>query len=309
MASPNAIGNHGRHKNVSPRPAFAGRGAGGEGLGYTNEQDDIKGRFAMTTIQLPLKAVILDWAGTTVDYGSRAPTQVFLEIFQRRGIDITESEARGPMGRGKRDHIATIAAQPRVCQLWAQQHGREPKDADIQAMYDEFLPLQKDVLARGSDVIPGVPAAIAACRELGLKIGSTTGYTRELMEVVAPLAAQQGYSPDVIVCSDDVAAGRPAPWMNFRAAELLGVFPMNSILVVDDTEVGITAGRNAGAITVAVTRTGNALGLSAAEVAALPHEELGTRLTLIEQQFRRAGADFVIDSVTDLPNLIRRQQG
>ncbi|MBC7815972.1 MAG: phosphonoacetaldehyde hydrolase [Planctomycetaceae bacterium] len=255
-------------------------------------------------MQLPLQAVILDWAGTTVDYGSRAPTQVFLEIFRRRGIEITEAEARGPMGRAKREHIAAIAALPRVAALWSHNYGHEPRDADIQAMYDEFLPLQKEVLARGSDVIPGVPAAIAACRQLGLKVGSTTGYTRELMNVVAPLSAQQGYAPDVIVCSDDVPAGRPAPWMNFRAAERLGVFPMNSILVVDDTPVGIDAGRNSGAITVAVTRTGNALGLSAEEAAAISTNDLKTRLARIEQDFRNAGADFVIGSVTELPDLI-----
>lgn len=258
----------------------------------------------MTSLQLPLKAVILDWAGTTVDYGSRAPTQVFLEIFRRRGIEITEAEARGPMGRAKREHIATVASLPRVAALWCQSYGHEPCDADIQAMYDEFLPLQKEVLARGSDVIPGVSAAIATCRQLGLKIGSTTGYTRELMDVVAPLAAQQGYAPDVILCSDEVLAGRPAPWMNFRAAERLGVFPMNSILVVDDTPVGIEAGRNAGAITVAVTRTGNSLGLSIDETAALSTDDLNTRLAMIEQDFRNVGADFVIGSVTELPDLI-----
>lgn len=258
----------------------------------------------MTNIQLPLQAILLDWAGTTVDYGSRAPAQVFLEIFRRRGVEITEAEARGPMGRSKREHIATVAALPRVSALWNQKYGHEPCDADVQAMYDDFLPLQKKVLARGSDVIPGVPAAIAACRELGLKIGSTTGYTRELMEVVAPLAAQQGYSPDVIVCSDDVSAGRPAPWMNFRAAEHLGAFPMSSVLVVDDTPVGIEAGRNAGAITVAVTLTGNSLGLTESEVAALSADDLKSRLAVIERQFRDVGADFVVGSVAEIPELI-----
>jgi phosphonoacetaldehyde hydrolase len=262
----------------------------------------------MTAIQLPLKAVILDWAGTTIDHGSRAPTQVFLEIFRRRGIEITEAEARGPMGRAKRDHLVAVASLPRVASLWNQRYGHEPRDADVQAMYDDFLPLQKDVLARGSVVIPGIPVAIAACRQLGLKIGSTTGYTRELMDVVAPIAARQGYAPDVIVCSDDVAAGRPAPWMNFRAAERLGVFPMNSIVIVDDTPVGIEAGRNAGGITVAVTHTGNGLGLSAVEAAALPLDELNHHLTRIEQEFRAASADFLIGSVTELPDLIARLQ-
>ena len=262
----------------------------------------------MTNIQLPLKAVILDWAGTTVDHGSRAPAEVFREIFRRRGVEITESEARGPMGRSKRDHIAEIARLSRVSAVWSQRYGHEPRDAEIETMYVDFLPLQKETLARDCDVIPGVPATIDACRQLGLKIGSTTGYTRELMDVVAPLAARQGYSPDVIVCSDDVTAGRPEPWMNFRAAEQLGAFPMNSILIVDDTAVGIEAGRNAGAITVAVTRTGNSLGLSAAEVTALSALDLQARLATIEQEFHLIGADFVLGSLTELPGLIAKLQ-
>ncbi|SIO61629.1 phosphonoacetaldehyde hydrolase [Singulisphaera sp. GP187] len=252
-----------------------------------------------------LEAVIFDWAGTTIDYGSRAPTQVFLEIFKQRGVEITVAEARGPMGRAKRDHIAAVASLPRVAAEWRQRFGHEPTDADVQAMYDDFLPLQKATLAQGSNVIPGIPQAIAALRDRGLKIGSTTGYTRALMEVVAPIAARGGYAPDVIVCSDDGPAGRPDPWMNQRAAELLGVLSMSSVLVVDDTAVGIEAGLNAGALTVAVTQTGNALGLSAEEVALLPAPELQARLTQIEQDFRSLGAQMIIPSVAQLPLLFR----
>ncbi len=250
------------------------------------------------------KAVLFDWAGTTVDYGSCAPARVFVEVFRRRGVAITEAEARGPMGRAKREHIAAIANLPRVAKLWRDEFGHLPTDADVQAMYDDFLPLQKATLANNSDVIPGIPEAVAECRRRGLKIGSSTGYTRELMEVVAPLAARGGYSPDAIVCSDDVTAGRPAPWMNFRAAELLGVYPMSSVLVVDDTPIGIAAGLNAGATTVAITQTGNALGLSLAEVTALSAGELDSRLAAIEQDFRQAGAHHLLRSVADLPGLL-----
>ncbi|MBT4864565.1 MAG: phosphonoacetaldehyde hydrolase [Planctomycetaceae bacterium] len=252
------------------------------------------------------EGVLFDWAGTTVDYGSRAPALVFIEIFRRRGIDITEAEARGPMGRSKREHIAAVAEMPRVSDLWNDKYGNRPADADVQAMYDEFLPLQKETLQKHSDVIPGIPEAVAECRRRGLKIGSTTGYTRELMEVVAPLAAAGGYSPDTIVCSDDVLAGRPAPWMNCHALERLGVISLSSVLVVDDTPIGIVAGVNTGGTTVAVTQTGNALGLTEAEIAELPPGELEQRLAVIDQQFREAGADHLVRTVAELPELLDR---
>ncbi|MEY3175943.1 MAG: Phosphonoacetaldehyde hydrolase [Planctomycetota bacterium] len=253
-----------------------------------------------------VQAVVFDWAGTTVDHGSRAPAQVFQEIFRRRGVEITVAEARGPMGRAKHEHIALVAALPRVAAAWQQVHGKSVSDADVLAMYHDFLPLQKEILAQGSDVIPGIVDAVQTLRQWGLRIGSSTGYTRELMEIVRPLAAAQGYRPDVTLCSDDVIAGRPAPWLNLRAAELLNVWPAERILVVDDTPVGIQAGKNAGMLTVAVTRTGNALGLSLQEVSALPAAELQHRLSAATAEFLTTGADFVLESVADLPQLLQQ---
>lgn len=253
-----------------------------------------------------IQAVLLDWAGTTVDYGSRAPTQVFLEIFHRRGVEITVEEARGPMGRAKHEHIAIVASMPRVAELWRQQHGASPTEADVRAMYDDFLPLQKEILRLGSSVIPGIPQAIAELRQRGIRIGSTTGYTRELMEIVIPIAAVEGYQADVVVCSDEVSAGRPAPWMNIQAAEELGVYPLHQIVVVDDTPVGIEAAKNGGMIAVAVSLTGNALGLSEAEIQCLPTPDLQNRLSRIEKEFRSIGADHVIPTVAELPMLLSR---
>lgn len=253
----------------------------------------------------PLKGVIFDWAGTTIDYGSRAPTMVFAEVFHRKGIAITEAEARGPMGKAKRDHIASVLFLPRVAAAWETKYGRAPTDDDVQSMYIEFLPLQKEILASYSTLIPGAAEVCTDLRSLGLKIGSSTGYTRELMEVVLPLAAQQGYAPDATVCSDEVRSGRPDPWLNFRVAEQLGVYPMSSVMIVDDTPLGIEAGLRAGCITVAVTKSGNALGLSAQQAEALSQEEWNDHRIRIEKEFAQAGAHAVIESIAELPALIR----
>jgi phosphonoacetaldehyde hydrolase len=248
----------------------------------------------------PLQALIFDWAGTTIDHGSRAPVEVFIEVFRRQGINLTTAEARGPMGMGKREHIAKLLSLPRVVEAWRNSKGMPPTESDIDRLYDDFLPLQRETIARHSQVIAGIPEVIAECRRRGLKIGSTTGYTHSLMEVAQPIAREQGFDPDVIVCSDDVPNGRPAPWMIFRAAEQLNVYPLSTVVVVDDTIVGIKAGLNAGAWTIGVTRTGNALGLSEAEVAQLAEADRDARVTEAATQFREAGAHQVIESVADL---------
>lgn len=258
----------------------------------------------MKSFATSLQAVMLDWAGTTIDHGSRAPAIVVMEVFRRRGIDVTIAEARGPMGKAKREHLASVFALPRVAAAWEKVYGRPPVDSDIDEIYTEFLPLQHSILSQHCDVIRGVPETVAECRRRGLKIGGSTGYTQELMDVVTPLARANGYSPDVSFCTSDVPQGRPAPWLLFHLAEALNVFPMTAVVVVDDTPVGIQAGINAGAWTVAVTRTGNSFGLSASEIAELPPSELTRRLTEAESEFRQLGADYVIQSVADLIPII-----
>jgi phosphonoacetaldehyde hydrolase len=88
--------------------------------------------------------------------------------------------------------------------------------------------------------------------------------------------------------------------MLFRAAERLEVFPMSLVVAVDDTPVGIEAGRNAGAWTVGISRTGNGLGLSCEEIDRLDRRDLDERLADIATDLKRAGADYVIESVADL---------
>jgi phosphonoacetaldehyde hydrolase len=256
-----------------------------------------------------LRALVFDWAGTTVDFGSRAPAIVFTEIFRRQQIDLTFQQAREPMGMSKRDHIAAITQMPAVAEQWLSKFGRPANDDDIDGMYSEFLPLQKETLASHCDVIEGVPDAVDECRRRGLSIGSSTGYTHELVDAFAHLAADQGYSPDCVVCSDDVAAGRPAPWMLLNAAQQMNVFPLWSIVKVDDTAPGIIAGSNAGTWTIGVTRTGNGVGLTEAEFAAKSTDE---RCQLIESAGAKlvaAGAQFLIESVADIIPVLEEIDG
>lgn len=252
-----------------------------------------------------LNAIVFDWAGTTIDHGSLAPTMVFREIFARRGIEITTAQAREPMGMAKREHIAAVGAMPEVSEAWHDKYGAPLNDSDVTAMYEEFLPLQERVLQDHCQLIDGTIEAVAKCRELGLKIGSSTGYTRHLMETVTAKAASQGYSPDCVLCAEDAPRGRPAPYLLHEAAKRLDVYPMWSIVKVDDTTAGIEAGRNAGCWTIGVTRTGNLVGLSMEEIAAASEDDIKRRCAAAESKLRRAGAHYTVDSVADIPAILK----
>lgn len=256
-----------------------------------------------------LRAVVFDWAGTTIDFGSRAPTAVFQEIFRRQGIEVTEAEAREPMGRAKRDHIAAVAAMPGIAEAWESRFGRPCEEADIDGMYEQFLPLQKETLKEHSRLIPGAAEAVDRCRAMRLKIGSTTGYTRELMEVVGADAAEQGYVPDCVLTADDAPRGRPAPYLLFEVAKRLDRYPMWTFVKVDDTPIGIEAGRNAGCWTVGVTRTGNGVGLSEAELAETDEGEVRERCQEAGRRLTAAGAHFLVESVAEVPELVERIDG
>lgn len=251
-----------------------------------------------------LKAVIFDWAGTMVDYGSRAPMGAFVKAFKTFGVDITMAEARLPMGLPKRDHIAALGRLPRILDAWRSLHGRAFSAADIDAVYEVFVPMNAEVVADYAELIPGALDTLRALRARGLKIGSTTGYTRAIMEKLLPAAERQGYRPDCLVCADDLPFGRPTPLMMYQCFLDLRVWPAAACVKVDDTVPGIAEGLAAGTWTVGVTVSGNGLGLSREEVAALAPAELVALRDKAGQELGSVGAHYLIDSVANLPSIL-----
>lgn len=251
-----------------------------------------------------LKAVVFDWAGTVIDFGSRAPMGVFVEAFRTFGIEITVAEARGPMGKPKRDHVAELMRLPRIARTWKRQHGKSPGEAEIDTVYDVFVPMNVKVAADYAELIPGVAETVVALRARGLKIGSTTGYTRAIMKPILPIARRQGYAPDNLVCAGDLAAGRPSPLMMFRTFADLGVYPPSAVVKVDDTTPGIDEGIAAGTWTVGIAASGNEVGLSLDEWMALSQAARRAAVRPARAKLEAAGAHFVIDTVADIMPVI-----
>ncbi|HEY1493653.1 MAG TPA: phosphonoacetaldehyde hydrolase [Candidatus Solibacter sp.] len=244
-----------------------------------------------------LQAVILDWAGTTVDFGSLAPVAALQRVFEANNVPVTTAEVRAHMGTLKKDQIRSICVGDRVAAAWTVRYGRPPAEAEVERLFAEFLPQQSHILAGFSAPIAGVTETIEAWRSNGLRIGSTTGYTRELLNIVLPPAAAQGYSPDASVTPDEVGGGRPRPFMCYRNAILLGAYPLWHCVKIGDTPSDIGEGLNAGMWTIGITVTGNEVGLSQTEWAALPAEERCQRERQAEGRLTAAGAHFTAPSL------------
>lgn len=248
----------------------------------------------------PIQLVVFDWAGTTVDHGCMAPAGAFRELFRRHGVEATIAEARGPMGMHKRDHIATMLAMPSLAAQWESVHGAPATDANIEALFQEFIPMQLEALPPYCKLIPGVADVAAELRERHIKIGGTTGYNDAMMKLCADAAALDGYAPDLSIAGNMVPAGRPAPWMAVKVAMELNVYPFESVVKVGDTVTDVEEGLNAGMWTIGITRTGNEVGLSLEEADAMHPEQLDALVSNAERKLLQAGAHYVADGVAGI---------
>jgi phosphonoacetaldehyde hydrolase len=250
-------------------------------------------------LTVTIQAIVFDWAGTVVDHGCVAPVLALQRVFAGAGVPITESEARADMGRAKRDHVRALLAMPRVAAAWRSAHGALPDEGDVNALHDAVEPMMRETGAERATLIPGAEKLMSFTGR-GIRIGSTTGYTRTMMADIAPRAATQGYAPQAMVCSGETPAGRPSPLGMWKALIELAAWPAMACVKVDDSPVGIGEGRSAGAWTIGVAATGNGVGLDLAALDALEAGERRRRVEAAGAELTAAGAHFVIDSVAQI---------
>jgi phosphonoacetaldehyde hydrolase len=243
--------------------------------------------------------VIFDWAGTVVDFGCEAPVAALIEAFRREGVSLDAPVARRDMGIAKIDHVRNLLRESEVAAAWQAAKGRSSDDSDVEILMGHLGPLMRGHAAAASALIAGARQTFEGLRGLGIRVASSTGYTRDMMEPVLVHAAAQGYTPEHVVCAGETPQGRPSPLMIYKTCAELGVWPLSRVVKVDDAEAGIAEGKAAGAFTVGVA-SGNALGLSLSTLQTLSSEQRAGRLAEARDALLAAGADIAIDSVADL---------
>lgn len=258
----------------------------------------------MSDYKKQVEAVILDWAGTTIDFGSLAPVYAFMALFRAEGVEVSQAEAREPMGTEKREHIRRMLSNPAVASRWVEAKGQVADESEIDRLYHDFVPVQTQIAKERAQLIPGWKAAYDALIEQGIKVGSNTGYGSGMMEPALAAAQSQGYEPSSCVYATDDLRGRPYPDMALKVAMQLEVNSVQHCIKVDDTVPGIKEGLRAGMWAVGVSISGNEVGLEYDDWAALPSKEQSELRAKAEARLKEAGAHFVIDSVADLPEVI-----
>lgn len=253
-----------------------------------------------------VQAVILDWSGTTADAYVVAPAVVFVEVFKRQNVEISMAEARGPMGLRKDLHIKALTEVDEIKERWKNIHGKYPDQIDVDRMFEDFVPIQLDCLRQYTGLLPGVSEVVQRLQKQGIKIGSTTGFTRPMVDILEEEAAKQGYRPDASVAGDEVINGaRPSPHMVYKNLDMLNITPIQSVIKVDDTASGVGEAVNAGCWGVGVSRYSNYMDIDAPEDAGkLSEGEIEKRNEKTKSILHNAGAHYIIDSIADIEPVI-----
>ena len=258
------------------------------------------------TYQGPVRGMVLDWSGTTADAYVLAPAVVFVDVFRKHGVEISMNEARGPMGLRKDLHIKALTEVPELRERWKGIHGREPDQADVDQMFEDFVPMQLECLRNYTTLLPHVAEVTQAFQKQGIKIGSSTGFVRSMVDILEADAKEQGYVPDASVAGDEVEHGaRPKPFMVYRNLDLMDVHPIQSVVKVDDTVSGVGEALEAGCWGVGIARYSNYMDIDSLDhLESLPESEIQRRLAVTREILQKAGAHYVIDTFDQLPDVI-----
>jgi phosphonoacetaldehyde hydrolase len=253
-----------------------------------------------------VKALVLDWSGTLADAYVIAPAVVFVEVFNKQGVEISMLEARGPMGLRKDLHIKKLTEDPVIAERWKGIKGAYPNQSDVDAMFADFVPAQLACLKKYTTLLPGVKDVCLRLQERGIKIGASTGFIRSMVDVLLEDCIAQGLTPDATVAGDEVMHGaRPAPHMVYKNLDLLGVHTIQSVVKVDDTASGVGEAINAGCWGVGVVRYSNYMNINSMEEAAqLSETEIARRMEYTRDILLKTGAHYVIDSLADIEPVI-----
>ncbi len=177
--------------------------------------------------------VVLDLVGTTVQADDAVP-RAFTAALAGEGVVMSPEQLRAVRGATKRLALAQLLA------------GLEDTEARVERAYARFRAELLSVYTVGSVApVPGAAALMAQCRCAGVKVALNTGFDRALTAHLLTLLGWRD-AVDAVVCGDDVATGRPAPYLIFHAMEATGVIDIATVANVGDTVLDLGAGANAG---------------------------------------------------------------
>ena len=252
-----------------------------------------------------IEAIVFDLAGTLIDFGSQAPSKVLIHIFNENGIPITKKEAIGPMGIEKKAHISQLIYSKKINLLWKKKYKKKPSKNDIDKLFKLFNPELKKIIKKHSKLITGSKKTIEFIKKKKIKIATNTGYSDDILKIILSELKKQKFTPDIAYGSSYAKIGRPTAEIIYKIFSDLNITKGSSCIKVDDTIPGLLEGVNAGMWVVGVIFSGNEFGKTEDEFNKLSYKDKSKFRKMIKNKFKKVGADYVIDTIKDLPKVIK----
>lgn len=216
---------------------------------------------------------VFDMAGTTINDRDEV-YRVLREATEREGARYSDETFQRYMGTEKFYAIGNLLREG----------GVEPTDEVHNKAWEWFrTELACTYTENPPTPLPGVEGMLATLREKGIKIGLTTGFAREIVDIILSAMGWVDGVIDTAVAGDEVESGRPQPDQILVVMEKMGVTDKASVISLGDTESDVRSAQHAGVTSVGVL-TGH----------------------LSRGDFGRLGADHVLESAADLPSLIEQ---
>lgn len=207
-----------------------------------------------------IRCVIFDLGGTLIDKYSMSPLVNLRKAFSYQKINLCNSLITKDMGMKKLDHIYALSKEDEFKNQFKQVYKRHHEETDLYDIYNIFSSLQRQSLRTKVEIIPETKKAINILKERDIKIGITTGFSKDQMNIALDLLHKHDIIPDSAVSSTcfynsgKPMLSRPSPYMIYNIMDELQINNPKHVLKVDDTCVGIQEGKNAGCLTVGVAR-------------------------------------------------------
>jgi phosphonatase-like hydrolase len=216
-----------------------------------------------------IKLVVFDIAGTIIkDHGE--VVHAFASALRKNDVAFSEEELKRWKGASKREVIRHFVGR-----------GGSGRDELVEKTFRSFCEELESAYDRELQPIPGAKETFAWCREQGILLATTTGFYREISDMILErLDWRSLFAANI--SSSDVPLGRPAPYMIFRAMEASGVHNVKQVVNVGDTPLDLQAGSNAGVAGIVGALTGE-------------HSR---------ESLKRERHTHIINSVAELPALI-----
>ena len=182
---------------------------------------------------------VFDMAGTLIE-DTGIVVRSFSQAFELSGIPASEEAIQQLRGAAKRDVIRHFVSA---------QAGQDASHVEsmVEEIYQAFRQtLEENYRNDPINPIPGAENTLDWLRSRDILIATTTGFYREVRDLIIEKLGWDGSFFNCNMCSDDVPKGRPAPYMIFQCMSCLNVPDVNRVIKIGDTPLDMQAGCNAG---------------------------------------------------------------